>query len=92
MLKGCGGARTTAPKRSSMNAGAPWIKRTTATNFPGVPQIVDWSHVAQHLWVAVNALHGEQTPLATRWVEQGVYRFRLTIHVVLAPCESRAPA
>ena len=39
------------PKRSSVNDGALWIKRITATNFPGVPQIVDWSHAAQHLWV-----------------------------------------
>jgi len=58
------------PKRSSVNDGALWIKRITATNFPGVPQIVDWSHAAQHLWVVAHALHGYQTPLAKQWAEQ----------------------
>jgi hypothetical protein len=58
------------PKRSSVNDGALWIKRITTTNFPGVPQVVDWSHAASHLWVVANALHGEQTPLAKQWAEQ----------------------
>jgi hypothetical protein len=58
------------PTRSSVNDGALWIKRITTTNFPTVPQVVDWSHAAQHLWVVANALHGDQTALATRWAEQ----------------------
>jgi hypothetical protein len=62
------------PKRSSVNDGALWIKRITATNFPGVipgvPQIVDWSHAAEHLWIGANALHGDQTPAAKLWAEQ----------------------
>lgn len=62
------------PKRSSVNDGALWIKRITATNFPGVPQIVDWSHAAGHLWVVANALHGEQTPEAKQWAEQHLDR------------------
>lgn len=58
------------PKRSSVNDGALWIKRITATNFPGVPQIVDWSHASAHLWIVANALHGDQTPAAKLWAEQ----------------------
>ena len=58
------------PKRSSVNDGALWIKRITDTNFPGVPQIVDWSHAAEHLWAVANALHGEQTAAAKQWAEQ----------------------
>ena len=57
------------PKRSSVNDGALWIKRITDTNFPGVPQIVDWSHAAGHLWAVANAVHGEQTAAAKQWVE-----------------------
>lgn len=58
------------PKRSSVNDGALWIKRITDTNFPGVPQIVDWSHAAGHLWTVTNAVYGEQTAAAKQWVEQ----------------------
>jgi hypothetical protein len=58
------------PKRSSVNDGALWIKRITDTNFPGVPQIVDWSHAAEHLWAVANAVHGEQTAAAKQWAEQ----------------------
>ena len=57
------------PKRSSVNDGALWIKRITDTNFPGVPQIVDWPHAAAHLWAVANAVHGEQTAAARQWVE-----------------------
>ena len=57
------------PKRSSVNDGALWIKRITATNFPGVPQIVDWSHATGHLWAVANAVHGERTAAAQQWVE-----------------------
>jgi len=57
------------PKRSSVNDGALWIKRITDTNFPGVPQIVDWSHAAGHLWAVANAVYGEQTATAQQWVE-----------------------
>jgi hypothetical protein len=57
------------PKRSSVNDGTLWIKRITDTNFPGVPQIVDWSHAAEHLWAVANAVYGEQTAAAKQWVE-----------------------
>lgn len=58
------------PKRSSVNDGALWIKRITDLNFPGIPQIVDWSHAASHLWAVANAVHGEQSPAAKAWAEQ----------------------
>ena len=58
------------PKRSSVNDGALWIKRITDLNFPGVPQIVDWSHATGHLWAVANAVYGEQTPTAKAWAER----------------------
>jgi hypothetical protein len=58
------------PKRSSVNDGALWIKRITDLNFPGVPQIVDWSHAAGHLWAVANAVHGDQSSAAKTWAEQ----------------------
>jgi hypothetical protein len=57
------------PKRSSVNDGAVWIKRITDTNFPGVPQIVDWSHATEHLWAVANAVHGERTAAAQQWIQ-----------------------
>jgi hypothetical protein len=54
---------------TSTNDGAPWIERVTRLNFPGVPQIIDWSHAAQHLWTVANEVQGEQTPAAQRWAE-----------------------
>jgi hypothetical protein len=54
---------------TSTNDGAPWIERVTRLNFPEVPQIIDWSHAAQHLWTVANAVHGEQTPAAQCWAE-----------------------
>jgi hypothetical protein len=62
------------PKRSSVNDGALWIKRITDTNFPGVPQIVDWSHAAEHLWAVANAVHGERTAAAQQWMESQLDR------------------
>jgi hypothetical protein len=58
------------PKRSSVNDGALWIKRITDLNFPGVPQIVDWSHATGHLWAVANAVYGAQTATAKAWAER----------------------
>jgi hypothetical protein len=58
------------PKRSSVNDGARWIKRITDLNFPGMPQIVDWSHAAGHLWAVANAVRGDQSPAAKTWAEE----------------------
>jgi hypothetical protein len=54
---------------TSTNDGAPWIERVTRLNFPAVPQIIDWSHAAQHIWTVANGVQGEQTPAAQRWAE-----------------------
>jgi hypothetical protein len=54
---------------TSTNDGAPWIERVTRLNFPDVPQIIDWSHAAQHIWTVANEVQGEQTPAAQRWAE-----------------------
>jgi hypothetical protein len=74
------------PKRSSVNDGALWIKRITDLNFPGVPQIVDWPHAAEHLWAVAHAVYGEQTATAQPWVEQQLDRLWTgqVAHVVAA--------
>jgi hypothetical protein len=54
---------------TSTNDGAPWIERVTRLNFPDAPQIIDWSHAAQHIWTVANEVQGEQTPAARRWAE-----------------------
>ena len=40
---------------SSVNDGAPWIERTTLTNFPEARQVIDWNHAVGRLW-AVNTV------------------------------------
>lgn len=57
-------------KLSSVNDGAPWIKRITATNFSNAQQIVDWRHAADHLWAVANAVCGEHTAQARQWTEE----------------------
>ena len=54
---------------TSTNDGAPWIERVTCLNFPETPQIIDWSHAAQHLWTVADAVHGEGTAAAHRWAD-----------------------
>ena len=57
-------------KLSSVNDGAIWIKRITATNFSQAEQIVDWRHASDHLWAVANAVCGEHTALAKQWTEE----------------------
>jgi hypothetical protein len=54
---------------TSTNDGAPWIDRVTRLNFPESPQIIDWSHAAEHVWTVAHAVQGQQTPAAQRWAE-----------------------
>jgi len=54
---------------TSTNDGAPWIDRVTRLNFPEAPQIIDWSHAAEHVWTVAHAVQGAQTPAAQRWAE-----------------------
>jgi hypothetical protein len=55
---------------SSVNDGAGWIERITATNFPQAEQVVDWSHASGRLSAVAKAVWGEQTPAALAWAEQ----------------------
>jgi hypothetical protein len=52
---------------TSTNDGAPWIDRVTRLNFPAAPQIIDWSHAAEHLWTVAHAVHGDHTSAAKHW-------------------------
>jgi hypothetical protein len=54
---------------TSTNDGAPWIERVTRLNFPEVPQIIDWSHAAEHLWTVAHEVQSEPPPAAQRWAE-----------------------
>jgi hypothetical protein len=54
-------------KLSSVNDGALWIKRITATNFSQAQQLVDWRHASDHLWAVANAVCGEHTRQARQW-------------------------
>lgn len=54
---------------SSVNDGAPWIERTTFTNFPEARQVIDWNHALERLWAVAHAVYGEGTP-AQEWVDQ----------------------
>jgi hypothetical protein len=54
---------------SSVNDGAPWIERTTQTNFPEAIQVIDWGHVVERLWAVAHAVYGEE-PAAQEWEEQ----------------------
>lgn len=57
-------------EKSSVNDGAPWIKRITETNFPQAKQIVDWGHSKRRLWAVAQAVYGEGNPEAAAWVER----------------------
>lgn len=57
-------------EKSSVNDGAPWIKRITGTNFPQAEQIVDWGHSKRRLWAVAHAVFGEGRQEAATWVER----------------------
>jgi hypothetical protein len=57
------------PRVTSTNDGALWIDRVTRLNFPAAPQIIDWSHAAEHVWTVAHAVHGDDTPTAKHWAE-----------------------
>ena len=54
---------------SSVNDGAPWIERTTFTNFPEATQVIDWNHALERLWTVAHAVHDENAS-AKEWAEQ----------------------
>jgi hypothetical protein len=54
---------------SSVNDGAPWIERTTFTNFPEAVQEIDWPHAVERLWAVAHAICGEESA-AGEWMEE----------------------
>ena len=54
---------------SSVNDGAPWIERTTFTNFPDATQVIDWNHAMERLWAVAHTVYGEEAS-AEAWAEQ----------------------
>jgi hypothetical protein len=50
--------------------GATWIWNLAADKFFTSRQVVDWYHAKLHLAQAANALHGEGTPKAHRWLRE----------------------
>jgi hypothetical protein len=52
---------------SSVNDGAPWIERVTATNFPQALQIVDWSHSSEHIHLVAKVVFGEGSAQGATW-------------------------
>jgi len=55
---------------TSVNDGAPWIERITASNYPQAIQIIDWSHAEERLWKVAKAAFGEGSPPSQQWVEK----------------------
>ena len=53
---------------SSVNDGAPWIERTTLTNFPEARQVIDWNHAVERLWAVAHAVYGEGKA-AKEWIK-----------------------
>jgi hypothetical protein len=56
--------------------GAAWILALATRHFPNAVVIRDWYHVAEYLWKAAFALHGEDTPEATQQVERWLARLK----------------
>jgi len=50
--------------------GAPWIWNLALEHFGDSRQVVDWYHAKLHLTQAAQALHGEASPTARRWVRE----------------------
>lgn len=57
---------------TSVNDGAPWIDRITASNYPKAIQIIDWGHAKERLWKVAKAAFGEGTPLSQQWAEKQI--------------------
>ncbi len=57
---------------SSVNDGAPWIDRITATNYSRAVQIIDWGHADERLWKVAKAAFGEGSLPAQQWAQQQI--------------------
>lgn len=56
--------------------GGPWLWKIAQDRFPEADGTLDFYHAAQHLWVLANALYGEGTGEARRWVEPLLHALR----------------
>lgn len=56
-------------KVSAVHDAAVWIERITKTNFPDVPQIVDWFHAVERLWQIAKVCLKDKTK-RDEWVSQ----------------------
>jgi hypothetical protein len=57
---------------SSVNDGAPWIERITASNYSQAIQIIDWGHADERLWKVAKAAFGEGSLPTQHWAEQQI--------------------
>jgi hypothetical protein len=57
---------------SSVNDGALWIDRITATNYSQAIQIIDWGHADERLWKVAKAAFGEGSLPAKQWAERQI--------------------
>lgn len=57
---------------TSVNDGAPWIRRVTQTNFPSAIQILDWAHASGHLHQVARAVWGQGDEQGERWAKAQV--------------------
>lgn len=60
--------------RLILGDGAPWIWNLAETHFPGVPQLLDFYHAAEHLHAAAEALWPEAT--AHSWWQRRLEQLR----------------
>lgn len=60
-----------ARSQAVLGDGAVWVWEIASHLFPRAVQILDWYHLAEHLWEAARVVHGEGTEptqrLAERW-------------------------
>lgn len=56
--------------------GAVWLWDLAEDRFPAAVKTLDFHHASEHLWAVGRALHGEQTPQTTEWVEALLHPLR----------------
>lgn len=56
--------------------GAAWIDETVAELFPGAQRILDFFHVAEHLWEVAHARFGEGAQAAKTWMSAKLERLK----------------
>ncbi len=56
--------------------GAVWLWDLAEDRFQDAVKTLDFHHASEHLWAVGRALHGEQTPQTTEWVEALLHPLR----------------